>query len=174
MDSISPAKKRKSASEPPRPSNDDLGTTLANLSLADLHRLIDQRVKDALEAVETKTLTLQRENEELLLRCESLERSVRVLKKEGHWTYSAPDVPISHWIEQGHDEDYAEEAGKLIQSINVKTNGLRSGDGDDGLIFGSRFLIRSDNALDPHWEQLASAVQLSERITTVNFSNVQL
>jgi len=58
----------------------------ANLSLADLNRLIDQRVADA---VRTKTVELdkqvddlQRENEGLLLKCESLERSVKVLQKD--------------------------------------------------------------------------------------------
>jgi len=106
------AKKRKAACEPPpppgqagrlaRPGNDEPGTSLpANLSLADLNRLIDQRVEDAVEAktlaLEAKTLALntrvdglQRDNEELLLRCESLERSVQVLKREGNWAYSAP------------------------------------------------------------------------------------
>ena len=183
MDSIGPAKKRKADSEsvPPRPGNGDAGTTLpANFSDAELHRLIDQRVKDALEAVEMRTLALasrvdglQRENEELLLRCESLERSVQVLKKEGNWTYSAPDVPRSHWIDQGHEEEYAEEAGNLIQSIKDTTHRLRSGGGDEVLV-GCDTRILPDNALDPHWGQLVNAIQLSEHISSLNFINVQL
>ena len=82
MDSINPAKKRKADSVPHRPDNGDPGATLpADLSLADLNRLIDQRVTGVVEA-KTLTLTsrvdgLQRENERLLLRCESLERSVQ-------------------------------------------------------------------------------------------------
>ncbi|EJK61754.1 hypothetical protein THAOC_17700, partial [Thalassiosira oceanica] len=202
MDTTNPAKRRKSACDPPRPGNDDPGTVAcAELSLADLNRLIDQRVTDALEAVEAKNLALasrvdqgtedlkaetialssrvdglQRENEGLIRRCESLERSVQVLKGERNWTYSAPDVPRSHWLEQGYDEDYAEEAGKLIHSIEENTCGLRSScdDDDDDVEVSCATLILSDDALDPHWEQLANAIQLSERITTVNFSDVQL
>ena len=188
MDAIDSAKKRKADYDPPRPGNDDPGTALpANLSLAELNRLIDQRVTDALEAVEAKTLVLtsrvdglQRENEELLLRCESLERSVQVMKKEGNWTYLAPDVPRSHWIDQGHDEDYVEGAEDLIQSIKYTTHRLRSGDGDgdsdDWLVFDCEIPIPilSDTALNPHWEQLANAVQLSERITRIDISYVQM
>ena len=182
MDSNNPAKKRRADSEsvPPRPGNDAPGAALpANLSPADLHRLIDQRVTDALEAVEAKTVALtsrvdglQRENEELLLRCESLERSVQVLKKDGNWTYSAPDVPRSHWIDQGHHEDYAEEAEQLFRSIKNTTYNLRSG-GDDAM-FECETCILSDNALHPHWEQLANAIQLSDCIIDLNFTNVQL
>ena len=178
MDSTIPAKKRRAASEPPRPGNGDPGNTLpAKLSLVDLHRLIDQRVT---EAVAEKTLALtsrvddlQRENEGLLLRCESLERSVQLLKKEGNWTSSVPDVPWSHWIDQGHDEDYAEEAEYLIQSIKDKTNGLRSGDGDN-VEFLCGTPIFSDNALDPHWVELANTIQLSELITKLSFIDIQL
>ena len=178
MDSISPARKRKADSDPPRPGNGDPGTTLpANLSLADLHGLIDQHVAEAV-AAKTLALTsrvdgLQREYEELLRRCESLERSVQVLKKEGNWTYEAPDVPRSHWIDQGHDEEYAVEAESLIQSIKDQTNGLRSGEDDKAVILCG-LPILSDNALDPHWEQLANALQLTEPISTLYFDNVQL
>ena len=165
MDSTNHVKRRRVDYAPPRPGNDDAGTTLpANLSLADLNRLIDQRVIDALKAVEAKTLALtsrvdglQRENEGLLLRCESLERSVQVLKKEGNWTYSAPDVPMSHWTDQGHDEEYAEEASGLIQLIKDNTRDLRSDNTEEVVDIEHEetyfpTLIHPDTALHPHWE----------------------
>ncbi|EJK53965.1 hypothetical protein THAOC_26495, partial [Thalassiosira oceanica] len=99
-------------------------------------------------------------------------RSLQVLKREGNWTYSAPDVPRSHWLEQGYDEDYAEEAGKLILSIEDNTNELRSD--DDYAEVSCETLILSDDALDPHWEQLANAIQLSECMAVLNMSYVQL
>ena len=180
-DSTIPAKKRKADCDPPLPGNggEDPSTALsANLSLADLNRLINQRVS---EAVETKTLALasrvdglQRVIEGLLLRCESLERSVQVLKKEGNWLYSAPDVPRSHWIDQGHDEDYAYDAEDLIQRIENCTQVLRSDGSNEEAIVGCETLILSDNTLDPHWEQLANAIQLSERMTKLTLWNVQL
>ena len=126
MDSTNPAKKRKADCDPPLLGHDGP----SNMSLADLNRLIDQRVVDAVDskilALSTRVDALQRENEGLALRCESLERSVQVLRKEGNWAYSAPDVPRSHWIDQGHDEDYADEAEDLIQSIKEVTEDLRS------------------------------------------------
>ncbi|EJK77723.1 hypothetical protein THAOC_00428, partial [Thalassiosira oceanica] len=138
-----PAKKRKAASDQPRPGNDDPSNVLllsANLSLADLNMLIDQRVDDAVGA-KTLALTsrvdsLQRENEGLLLKCESLERSVQALKKEGNWSYSAPDVPRSHWIDQGHDEEYADSADSAIQSIKDVTHDLREGGAGNKTVVG--------------------------------------
>ena len=53
MSSINPAKKRKADRDPPLPDpgNDDHGTVVpANLSLADLNDLIDQRVADVVGA----------------------------------------------------------------------------------------------------------------------------
>ena len=183
MATTNPAKKRKAAGDPPEPpllGRDD-GTVLsANISLADLDRLIDQRVADA---VDEKTLALstlvdlvdglQREIEGLALRCESLERSVQVLKKEGNWTYSARDLPRSYWIERGHDEDYAEGAEDLIQSIKEGTEDLRSDGGDEVYVSCDTFILH-DNALNPHWEQLSNAIQLSECINELNLGNVSL
>ena len=61
--------------------------------------------------------------------------------------YSVPDVPRSHWIGQGHDEDYAEETKNLIRSIKDNTSDLRSGDGDIVAV-GCDIAILSDNALN--------------------------
>ena len=109
------------------------------------------------------------------LRCESLERSVQVLKKEGKWTYSSPDIPTSHWIEQGHDDAYANDATSCVRSIKSITQSLRSDSVDEVTVRGaSASPILSDNKLNPHWEQLANAMQFSECIPTINLWNVQL
>ena len=181
MSSINPAKKRKAARELPHEhGNDDPSTVVpanASLSLADLDRLIDQRVTDAVGArileLSSRVDGLQRENEGLLRRCESLERSVQVLKRDGNWTYSVPAVPRSHWIDQGHDEEYADEAESLIQTIEESAQGLRSAYNYEVEV-GGRTSIFCDTALDPHWEQLVNAIQLSERIKVLNLWNVQL
>ena len=179
MDSTNPAKKRKADCDPPLLGHDGP----SNMSLADLNRLIDQRVVDAVDskilALSTRVDALQRENEGLALRCESLERSVQVLRKEGNWTYSAPDVPRSHWIDQGHDEDYAADAEYLVQRIKASTKGLRSAgrapSSAEVFVRGTpQSLIFSDNVLYPHWEQLANALQLSKRITKLDLWHVQL
>ena len=186
MSSINPTKKRKVVRDPPLEHGNDPSTVVpanTNLSLADLDRLIDRRVTDVVGArileLSTRLDGLQRENEGLLRRCESLERSVQVLKREGNWTwtYSAPDVPRSHWIDQGHDEEYANRASSVVRSIKESAQGLRSAGGD--LVHvrggdGTLSPILSDDALYPHWEQLADSIQLSERMTKLILWNVQL
>ena len=181
MSSINPVKKRKAARDPPLRGNDDPSTVVpANLSLADLDGLIDQRVTDAVGAriseLSSRVDHLQRENQGLLLRCESLERSVQVLKREGNWTYSAPDVPRSHWIDQGHDEDYANGADLVVRLMKKSTQDLRSASSSEVVVRGvtTQSPILSDEVLCPHWEQLANAMQLSERIRKLNLCNVQL
>ena len=181
LDSIEPVKKRKAAGDPPLPGKyDDRGSVLSSdLSLDDLNRLIDQRVEDAVEAktlaLNTRVDGLQREIEGLLHRCESLERSVQVLKSDGNWTYSAPDIPRSHWIEQGHDDEYAGDADYLIEMIKESTENLRLAYNNEVEVGNSEnLLILSDDALDPHWEELANAVQLSERVGGLCMWNVQL
>ena len=42
------------------------------------------------------------------------------------------------------------------------------------VLIGCGTLILSDDVLDPHWEQLVNAIQLSERITTLELNNVEL
>lgn len=63
------------------------------------------------------------------------------MKKEGNWSYSAPDVPMSHWVEQGHDGAYAHHAERLIQSIKDNTLCLRSNSSDEVAVVGESNLI---------------------------------
>mmetsp|Transcript_11078 Transcript_11078/g.25818 ORF Transcript_11078/g.25818 Transcript_11078/m.25818 type:complete len:113 (+) Transcript_11078:104-442(+) len=92
MVSTSPAKKRKAESAgggggpPIPPAGNDAVVLPPGLSPEDLARLIDRRVADAVEArtaeLERRVDDLRRGNEGLLLKCESLERSVRVLRTD--------------------------------------------------------------------------------------------
>ena len=158
MDSIKSAKKRKAAC--------DSHVPLARLSLAELNGLIDRRVDEKILALTSRVDVLQRVNEGLLHRCESLERSIQVLKKESNWTYSAVDVPSSHWIEQGHDDEF------LVQSIKDCTEDLRLHSNEEVIVNGND--NPSDDAVDPHWDQLANVIQLSERIKVLDLENAQL
>ena len=79
------ARKRKASASRDLPGGTVLSTV--NLSLADLNKLIDQRLDEKTVALTSRVDSLQRENERLRFRCESLERSVQVLKREGNWTY---------------------------------------------------------------------------------------
>ena len=40
-------------------------------------------------------------------KCDLLQRSIQILSKESTWEYSAPSIPVSHWIVNGFaDDDY--------------------------------------------------------------------
>mmetsp|Transcript_5209 Transcript_5209/g.12091 ORF Transcript_5209/g.12091 Transcript_5209/m.12091 type:complete len:490 (-) Transcript_5209:40-1509(-) len=172
-------RKKRLYCDPPLPGNDYLRTALVSNSLVDRSKVIDQRVEAAVKvktlALTSRNYDLQRENESLRLRCESLERSIRILKKEGNWTYRSPNVWLSWFGEQGHEEGHVFGVRRLIQSIEATTKDLRasrSAKVDVGGEEGS--LILSNDVMDPHWEQLANAMLLSKRIKRMNLSNVQL
>ena len=130
-------------------------------------------------ALSSRVEGLQRKNKSLLLSCASLESTVQDLQKKGNWEYSAPDVPRSYWIEQGRDEEYADDAALLIKSIEERTRDLRSAGGCDDVEadwvgVDCEDHVLSDNALHPHWEQSANAMQLSQRIAGLGFCRAQL
>lgn len=164
------AKKRKAASDSPPPQANDAagaGTILsANLSLADLDRLIDRRVADALQP-------LQRENEALLLRCESLERSVQVLKNEVNWSYSAPSSPLAQ-----SDDDDGLSSGKQSDEERPKgPKGKGSELGDElataetNLDKKLRDKLRNTVVTEKpgvHWEDVAGLTEAKETLVDVS------
>jgi len=130
LDDGGKARKRKLAAPGDGTSNDsggDKGGTLTSADIATLlekhTRQLDERVRVQSDRLEAKNAALEEECRSLQLqihelntdnarvredyraRCDFLERSIQVLKKDVNWTYSAPDIPRSHWIEQGYDED---------------------------------------------------------------------
>ena len=169
-----PPKKRRTGRDPSPPPRNPSNTALSNLSLGDPNRLIDQlRLQVNLQSQLVNSL--KRENNGLVCKCDSLEWSVQILKSEGNWTYSAPDIPRSHWIEQGRDGDYAYSAERAVQSIKKATQCLRLDSGKSVDVGGGQQSpILYDSALDPHWKQLANAMQLSKCLTGLNLHSVQL
>ena len=102
---------------------------------------------------------------ELEAKCESLERSMKILIDEQKWEYSAPDIPESHWDERGFDGEYIEWMGYLLDKIKEATCELRSGRDmrDEWITVGnddSDIVLLHDDLLLPHWEELANAMQL--------------
>ena len=144
MDSINPAKKREAEPDPPSPPGQNV---------------VAAKIRE--------------NNEEMLRRCESLERSVQVLKKEVNWAY--PDIPMGHWVDQSNDGDSCNRAYNAVRSMKKRTQNLRSGR-SYVVTFGgtSQFPILRNRALGPHWEQLSNAIQLSPHIQTLHFSYVEL
>jgi len=95
----------------------------------------------------------------------ALERSIQVLKKDTSWTYSAPDIPRSHWIETGHDEDYADVLEEFLSNIQIVVEGIRNESRDSvyHCLVGNNTgtAIMHDDALIPHFAELADAIQVS-------------
>ena len=98
--------------------------------------------------------------------CGSLKRSVQVLKKDVNWSYSAPNIPRSHWIERGHDEEYADNMERLLHFIKEESEAIRNGTADNCACLNgyNRPTILHDDALLTHFEELADAIQVSSGI----------
>ena len=62
---------------------------------------------------------LERKCKYLEVRCESLERSVQMLRKDTNWEYSAPAIPTSHWIDRGFDENYIENMEDFLEKVQT-------------------------------------------------------
>ncbi|EJK76031.1 hypothetical protein THAOC_02226, partial [Thalassiosira oceanica] len=119
---------------------------------------------------------LRKKCEVLESRCGSLERSIQVLRKDVSWSYSVPDIPRRHWIEQGHDEEYADYVEGCLRYIKEKVEYIRSGDEGDCncLDYCDQMEVLHDDALLPHFKELADAIQLSDGIRRINIDNLEL
>ncbi|EJK52205.1 hypothetical protein THAOC_28551 [Thalassiosira oceanica] len=109
-------------------------------------------------------------------RCSSLERSIQVLKKDVNWKYSAPDIPRSHWIDQGHDREYADNMKGCLRRIKGHVERIRNGENIycTCLDYDGELTILHDDALLPHFKELADAIQLSNGIRRINIDNLEL
>ncbi|EJK63383.1 hypothetical protein THAOC_15959 [Thalassiosira oceanica] len=119
-------------------------------------------------------------------KCGSLERSIQVLKKDVSWTYSAPSIPRSHWIGQGHDEEYADNMEGCLGCIKEEVERIRrGGEGLERIRRGGECLcecldyyhqmaVLHDDSLLPHFKELADAIQLSNSIQRINIDNIEL
>ncbi|EJK71066.1 hypothetical protein THAOC_07526 [Thalassiosira oceanica] len=147
--------------------------TAANKVLEGRNAALEERCK----ALDRKSESLERSCDKLEARCNSLERSIQVLKNDVSWSYSAPDVPRDHWIEQGHDEDYADNVDWCIERIKGNAETIRS-EGENVycscLDYEDQLAIMHDDALLPHYKELADAIQLSNGIQNIVIDNVEL
>ena len=96
-------------------------------------------------------------------RCDSLQRSMQILSKESTWNWSVPSIPLSHW--RGFTEDHVDNMQIFLDDIKGYTCALRRGEkvGDSTVYLGSGGdVLQQDDALLPHWKELANALQLHE------------
>lgn len=134
-------------------------------------RFVELKAKNAALEEECRSLQLQvdelskdnaRVREDYRARCDSLERSIQVLMKDVNWKYSAPDIPRSHWIEQGYDEGDAAIMEAIIRQMKDDVKRVRNGThSEHNLLFEGILSIQHDDALLPHFQELADAVQVS-------------
>jgi len=110
-------------------------------------------------------------------KCGKLEKRVKVLVKD--WKYSAPEIPASYWEDKGYGEEYIELIREFLSDIKEQTLQLRNGEEMDvsfGFDFDGPLILQHDDALLPHWTELAIALQLyhSDDTYDVVFKNMQL
>ena len=146
--------------------------------LGEMQNKIDG-MKNDLDATKRQSASMQKEMDEMKNRlsyldelerkCESLERSMQILTKDVKWKcgwkYSARDIPASHWIDRGFDEDYIEGMERFLWRIKDYTCELRSGACGESICLGGfdggdDTVLLHDDALLPHWQEFANALQL--------------
>ncbi|EJK54793.1 hypothetical protein THAOC_25549 [Thalassiosira oceanica] len=149
-------------------------------TLAAANKVLEGRnsaLEDRCKALDRKSESLERACDELEVRCSSLERSIQVLRKDVDWTYSAPDILRSHWIEQGHGEEYADNVGECLERIKRDVKYIRDGGEDYNcgcLDYEDQLTILHDDALLPHFKELADAIQLSNGNGEISIDNIEL
>ena len=124
-----------------------------------------------------KCESLERSCDKLEVRCSSLERSIQVLKKDVSWKYSAPDIPRSHWTEQGRDEEYADIMEDCLSRIKMDAEVMRAGVESyycRCLDNEGQLTILFEDALLPHFKELADAIQMSDGVRKIVIDNIEL
>ncbi|EJK58931.1 hypothetical protein THAOC_20905, partial [Thalassiosira oceanica] len=134
--------------------------------LVAINSTLQARLDDQAESQAQEVNELREKSDVLELRCGSLERSIQVLRKDVNWTYSAPSIPRIHWIEQGREEEYADNMENNIGYIKAEARRIRNGENIDCtcLDFYGQMAVLHDDALLPHFQELADAIQLSNGI----------
>jgi len=185
MDGSQDTKKRRA--DDAAPGSDPTCLPARQLTAADLNALIDRRVaaqvkqavdeessslRSAVKALQDEARDLRRKYGEAKLMCEALGQAIQVLRKDVSWTYSAPVIPDSHWIEmieRGHDETAVEEIVVWVDSFKNRTQRLR--DGDVGELVGDcqyyndsgdemSTTLRHDDLFLPYWQEFSDAIAL--------------
>ncbi|EJK59761.1 hypothetical protein THAOC_19978 [Thalassiosira oceanica] len=121
--------------------------------LVAINSTLQARLDDQAESQAQEVNELREKSDVLELRCGSLERSIQVLRKDVNWTYSAPSIPRIHWIEQGREEEYADNMENNIGYIKAEARRIRNGE------------ISTE---------LADAIQLSNGIGEISIDDIEL
>ena len=103
---------------------------------------------------------LEKRCKHLEVKCTSMATSLRMLV--GRWEFSEPDIPDNHWADQGFEEDYVAEVGVFVENIKSAISKMKSGKVSI-INLGDRIeenVIFHDDALLPHWQNLADAINL--------------
>jgi len=123
------------------------------------------QMRSEMNDLKNANLMSQSRIDELENKCSSLERSIRILSKEAKWEYSAPDIPMSYWIDKGYDDDYSHSMKQFIDEMKSLTCQLRSGEcsNDIDIDIGDTdydSTLEHDDILLSHWKELVNALQL--------------
>lgn len=123
---------------------------------------------------------LEAENRALGNRCKSLERSIEVLSKDVDWKYSAPPISRGHWLERGFDDEYATEATAFLRDVRDDVEEARN-DVDEmmeevqvGATLPEGMILRYDDALLPHFIELADAIRINPIIVSLHLWRIEL
>ena len=83
--------------------------------------------------------------------------------------YPLPDIPSSYWLGRGLTDEYIKEVTDFLRAMKVATLMLRSQEdlmdtSDLEFLYYNDTRLRHDEALVPHWQQFAKALESYEGI----------
>ena len=153
--------------------------SISPLSVHLVTRVMEQ-MKIQIDGLLHRNSALEAENRALGNRCKSLEQSIEVLSKDIDWKYSPPHIPRSYWLEQGFDDEYATEAMSFIEYLKDDAEEARN-DADAmmevveiGASLPEGMILRYDDALLPHFAELADAIRINPNIVTLHLWQIEL
>jgi len=140
-------------------------------SVSDIIAQMRSEINDVKKMCQSRIDEMENKCQTLETKCSSLERSIGILTKESKWEYSAPDIPMSYWIDKGYDDDYSDDMEELIEDMKSLTHALRRGRCNHISLghYENGLVLFHDDILLPHWKELANALQLyqSKDISTI-------
>jgi len=140
---------------------DGNATAIAELHAAALNKIADLQLR--LDACEKSRSYMHGKHR---LEVDTLKSNNEGLKSALKWACSIGNIPRQHWLDEGHDEEYAVEMERLLPSFKQIIQSLRMGTVSGPILIhfnhhdedGNRDAVDHGDFLMPYWKEFAAAL----------------
>ena len=107
---------------------------------------------------------------------EALTSKNESFKSALQWAYAIDPIPRQHWLDKGHDEEYANASGHFLGRFKQIIQSLRTGTVSDRVVIdfdiqgedGNYISAGHDDLLLPYWEEFAAALKHWSEYCSIN------